>query len=153
VSIIVGDSPEADTEEPAGDNPEVPAMEAPADPPMEMAAFVKSINEHFDALAALIGSKQKAEAETAFRERADAMGLAGVPAAAIEHALEMGAKTNWDQSILDFAAKASGTGLELGSATKSQRKADPSKRNKLTPEDIKAAADAMTARMGTTRKK
>ena len=44
----------------------------------------------------------------------------------------------------DFAAKASGKGLELGSATKKHRKSEPATPNVVTPEDIEAAKAFMS---------
>ena len=146
IGIVLGDESAADDapEADAGEVPPVIDGSEGGDAPMEMAAFVKSVNDRFDALMAAITGKQKADAETAFRERATEMGHAGVPAAAIAQALEMGAKLNWDASILDFAAKASGKGLELGSATKKHRKSEPASPNVVTPEEIEAAKAFMS---------
>lgn len=144
ISVVLGKP--AEEEAPAEEAPPV-LEDTSSEAPMEMSAALKPLVDEINALKALIAGQRANEAEKAFRSRAAELGSAGVHAGTIATCLEMGAKLNWDLTVLDTAAKSSGKPLEMGSKLGSRRDAKPNKPVVLTDAEIEAAKAAMAARL------
>lgn len=96
--------------------------------------------------------EKKAGAESSFRQRVTGLIAAGLPAKDAQHALDLGALTNWNQKAIDLAeSKLEGAGVDL-SNVQSRRFANPNppKRKGAEPLDPKRVDDA-AASMGGTR--